>query len=884
MTRVPSLACTGATSIVFLVLLLNSASVSGQFCIPFIVDARFGNAASENPSVSADGRYVAFQSSANNLVPNDTNGFQDIFVHDFQTCTTERVSVDANEIPADQLSQSPSISDDGRWVAFASRATNLVSGVFLGESNIFLRDRLNGHTLLMTRGMGIVPPNGDSFDPAVDGSGTVVAYRSLASNLVPDSNKLWDVFVTDLSTHTIERVSEDSAGGEGTGGSVELLKPSISFDGRYVAFASNMNDLVPGDTNGMRDVFRKDRQTGATILVSVAMDGTPGNLDSGRPSISGDGRYVAFESTAVDLVAADTNSSSDIFVRDVVANTTTRASVVNQGGQAAGSSLRPSISGDGRYVAFESSAANLVVGDAAGFTDIFVHDRHTLITRRVSTSFDGIEGNLASTEPDIAAGGLFVTFESTASNLVASDPNGVVRDAFLVNWPYLSAPQFIDLIRNGSFAAGSNHWLTFATPDLSYIVWSVAGGVMNFYRNPPPPGTTNQAVVFQPTTAQLLPYAPIFARFDLGNTSSVRKRVSVLIHDGDFADLHVCTFWLPPNTAPQTYVMYTHTTKFWANATISFYAATAGSDGGAYQVDNVVMIYDPSGDPGRTNCLDPEAPAPIGGPPGPDLLTNGDFGAGLPPWVTFGQIVWQIASGVFEFYRPPGTPAGVVLQQSGDPMAQNQIMTAVFGLGNSSSVRKRVTVLLHDTDFSDLHACTFWLPPGAPVQTHFMRTWATEAWSNATISVYAATVGTEPSIQLDFAVLFRTPGQSIFGTDCIEPGGTPIVSGARASVGPGRSPTASGKLRAPGVRDPMVSRINAPPMRVPAASASFELWIEPHDRPVEVQVSDDGVTWRTVAIVPPAAQWTTIDLHVFAAGMHYVRLEIDRRNNTFDNR
>jgi len=266
----------------------------------------------------------------------------------------------------------------------------------------------------------------------------------------------------------------------------------------------------------------------------------------------------------------------------------------------------------------------------------------------------------------------------------------------------------------------------------------------------------------------------LLAEFDLANTSSVRKRISVLIHDSDFSDLSVCTFWLPPDSPSRRYGMQTHGTKGWSSATISFYAATADSDGGFYELDNVSLQALPGPAIGRTSCLDPLAPPPPGGPDGPALLANGSFSTGtVASWSLFGQIVDQVSSGVFEFYRPatPVDPAGVILQPTGTARGAGEILTAQFDLGNSSPVRKRVTVLLHDLNFSDLSACTFWLAPNQPLATYTMRSFTTKAWTNATISLYAATLGTETWTRLDNVSFRHTPGAATTGTVCVAPGG-----------------------------------------------------------------------------------------------------------------
>ncbi len=334
------------------------------------------------------------------------------------------------------------------------------------------------------------------------------------------------------------------------------------------------------------------------------------------------------------------------------------------------------------------------------------------------------------------------------------------------------------LVQNGSFGSGSSGWQQYATPDNSYIVSSTSGGVMQFYRVPPPPGTSNQAVVFQQTGLTLAANAPVIAQFDLGNSSSVRKRISVLVHDSTFADLSVCTFWLPPNQPLTTYGLRTHTTRAWGNATISFYAATTGASGGAYLLDNVSLVEAPTSSATDTQCVDPLVPAPSAGAATGSFLGNGDFGSGsLPPWSLFGTISGQVAGGEFQFVRTAGNPAGVILQSTGQATNAGDLLAATFELGNSSPVRKRVTVLLHDLDFSDLAACTFWLPPSTPMATYQMRGFATEVWENATFSLYGATVGTEGWIRFDSATLQRTPGAALLGTECVEP--APLPSATR---------------------------------------------------------------------------------------------------------
>ncbi len=279
--------------------------------------------------------------------------------------------------------------------------------------------------------------NGSSGDPAISADGRYVAFRSWASNLVSsDTNDTWDIFVHDRQTGEISPISMASDGSQGDSLS---YSPSISADGRYVAFVSEATNLVSGDTNNAPDIFVHDRQTGETSRVSVASDGSQGNAGSYRPSVSGNGNYVTFDSEATNLVPGDTNNGSDIFVHDRQTGETSRVSVASDGSQEEdGWAYDPSISADGRYVAFESTAGNLVpqddnvcidyMGDPYNCTDIFVHDRQTAQTSRVSVASDDTQGNDVSLEVSISANGRYVAFESSATNLVADDTNEACYD------------------------------------------------------------------------------------------------------------------------------------------------------------------------------------------------------------------------------------------------------------------------------------------------------------------------------------------------------------------------------------------------------------------------------------------------------------------------
>jgi Tol biopolymer transport system component len=386
------------------------------------------NERSYAPSISADGRYVAFYSLASDLVAGDSNGTWDVFVRDRWTGTTERVSVDSAGVEGDAGSDSPSISADGRYVAFASGATNLVPGDTDGVIDVFVRDRQLGITTRVSVSSAGGQGNGTSEGPSISADGRFVAFASSAANLVPGhiAVGMTDAFVHDLLTGTTERVSVDSSGSANNSASGS---PSISSDGRYVAFVSSATNLVPGDTNGNWDVFVRDRLAGTTERVSVATGGAQGDGDSGAyhpPSISQDGRFVAFQSLANNLVPGDTFPGQDLFVRDRQNGTTEIVDVDSAGVQGNSGAFGCSISSDGRWVAFDSNATNLVPGDTNGVPDVFLRDRLNGTTVRVSIDSAGNQANNESGESSISADGRFVAFASLSTDLVAGDTNGSV--------------------------------------------------------------------------------------------------------------------------------------------------------------------------------------------------------------------------------------------------------------------------------------------------------------------------------------------------------------------------------------------------------------------------------------------------------------------------
>ncbi len=377
---------------------------------------------SDDPTLSADGRFVAFHSAATNLVIGDTNGHGDIFVKDRDTGAVARVSVHSDGTQGTDESYEPAISADGRYVAFTSLASNLVDGDTNATWDIFVHDRVTETTTRVSVHSNGTEGSGASYRLDISADGRYVTFDSEAGNLVDgDTNFTWDVFVHDRVLETTARVSVHSNGAQG---SQQALHPAISGDGRYVAFESGSPELVDGDTNDAFDVYRHDRSTGTTIRVSVDSAGVQATAESATPSITADGASISFHSLASDLVVGDTNANEDVFTHDVATGVTTRVSVGSDGAQGTGASSWSSISGNGRYVAFRSDAPDLVAGDTNTNLDVFVHDRNSGSTSRVSVHSDGTEAASHSEyQLAISTDGRYVAFASFADNLVDGDTN-----------------------------------------------------------------------------------------------------------------------------------------------------------------------------------------------------------------------------------------------------------------------------------------------------------------------------------------------------------------------------------------------------------------------------------------------------------------------------
>lgn len=373
---------------------------------------------------SSGGRFVAFASYASNLLPGDDNGLKDVFWRDMETGELLLVSVALDGGFGDKRSMWPWMTCEGNLVVFDSQATNLVEDDTNGWSDVFVRDIQQEITNRVSVSSTGEQADGQAGTGTFSGDGRYVAFDSWATNLVPDdTNGRRDVFLHDLWTGETIRVSLSTTGGQGNGNSYTA---SLGSGGRYVGFQSVASNLAPSDPNRTSDIYVHDVSTGMTTHISVNAQGETGNRSSEWVALSGDGTYIAFSSTASNLIPDDTNGRGDIFVArwQAFPPTMERVSVSSEGGQADGGSSQPSISDDGRFVAFFSDATNLVPDGSAGGNRAYVHDRLTRTTRMISRTVTGGWGNDRAIRAFISCDATHVVFTSSSTNLVPGDING----------------------------------------------------------------------------------------------------------------------------------------------------------------------------------------------------------------------------------------------------------------------------------------------------------------------------------------------------------------------------------------------------------------------------------------------------------------------------
>ena len=385
-----------------------------------------GNGHSRYATQSEDGQFVAFSSSSTNLVAGDTNGEYDIFLRDRANDTTTRVSITSTGAEAlGGDSMNPSISDDGTLIVFESEATNLVVGDSNSDKDIFMHDTATGTSIrISTTTTGLETTN-DSRNAKISGDGEWIVFETDASLQPSDTNNISDIYLYEVASGTITRISENTDGTQSNGIS---RNPSLSSDGRYIVFESAATTLVSGDTNGAFDIFLYDRILDNLERVNLTIGNTQSAGSSYRPSVSDDGNRVVFESDATDLIGAfnDTNGNRDIFIRLRNVPSTARVSVNSSGVQSNGDSTQATISRDGTGVLFQSLASTLVDDDTNGLSDIFMRSIDSATTQRLSLNRNGVEANGASYNAHLCPTERYVTFHTEATNMdTVTDDNGV---------------------------------------------------------------------------------------------------------------------------------------------------------------------------------------------------------------------------------------------------------------------------------------------------------------------------------------------------------------------------------------------------------------------------------------------------------------------------
>jgi hypothetical protein len=432
-------------------------------------DGTPGNARTISQESNALGSLVVMATQSSNLALGaSATGPPQIAIKDPATGSITTLSLSPTGVAGDGISLDPSISADGRWVAFDSTATNLVAGDTNGQRDVFLRDRTTGTTERINLRPNGVQTNAPSENAFVSDDGRYVSFVSRDSRLAPgDLTTTDDLFVRDRQTGITSQVDVSSAGvsADGVTGAGRL-----SGDGRYVLFGSDADNLTPGDTNGVGDVFRHDNLTGQTVLVSTAINGLPGDgvSGAGSVSISPDGRFIAFTSEADNMVSGDSNAQDDVFVRDMTLGLTTRVSVTTGGAQGSAESSNPSISADGRFVAFSSFAALVAGLPPADEPRILVRDLGRSTTTLISGA--GSPAYTDAEEPTITADGRYVSFLGISNG-------GLHYQAYRYDGgPVTPAPVVAITAGPPASSPGSTAAFTFSSPTATHFQCSLATG------------------------------------------------------------------------------------------------------------------------------------------------------------------------------------------------------------------------------------------------------------------------------------------------------------------------------------------------------------------------------------------------------------------------
>ena len=363
------------------------AAASGPSTVLSVTTAGAPSALAFAGGLSADGRYATFSSNDGDLVPGDNNDAFDVFRRDLVRGVTVRVSVPVSgrtstDTSGGQGSRAPSISADGRFVAFTSASTNLTAATASGGPHLYVRDMQLGKTVLVDVTPSGAPSNGYPQNPSISADGTRVAFTSYAPDLVSgDTNDRTDVFVRDLTAGTTRRVNVTPAGKQSTD---DIYDVSISGDGRYVAFSS-ASPLGTGTSNGSKQIFVRDLQANTLKAVSRSAGGALGNDDSFGPTLSGDGSRITFTTQASNLTSP-ARTGGGALLRDLTTGKTTLLDVTPAGTASSSPAFSPVLSSNGKAAVFYSAATDLTADDTNGKVDLFERDLSTGTTTLVSLS------------------------------------------------------------------------------------------------------------------------------------------------------------------------------------------------------------------------------------------------------------------------------------------------------------------------------------------------------------------------------------------------------------------------------------------------------------------------------------------------------------------
>jgi len=466
-----------------------------------------GDSSSESPSLSSDGSAVAFYSFATNLDPADTDALGDVYVKDVASGALVLASASDSGVKGNGHSYTPSLSADGTAVAFYSHADNLDPADTDTSPDVYVKDLASGDIALASTADTGVKGSGGSYSPSMAADGNSVAFTSEATNLDPaDTDSELDVYVKDLASGDIVLTSTSDTGDKSNG---DGYIPFLSADGGRVAFYSLATNLDPADTDVQADVYVKDLASGDMVLASTSGTGDKGNAGSYFPALSADGATVAFHSIATNLDPLDTDSAFDVYVKDLVSGDVVLASTSDTGESSNGYSYSPSLEADGSSVAFVSDATNLTSADTDSTYDVYVKDLTGGDLMLASSSDAAVKSDGSSYNPSLSGDGSTVAFWSFATNLDSADTDSY-SDVYVKELAE-AAPAVTMTIKNRALeegdtgrtkfkfrvtlAAASTSTVTvdYATGDLTAVAgidYAARSGTVTFA-----PGTTRKKIV-----------------------------------------------------------------------------------------------------------------------------------------------------------------------------------------------------------------------------------------------------------------------------------------------------------------------------------------------------------------------------------------------------